>query len=165
MSVTIDTLRIHLDYTAWATGRLLDASAKLTDEEMTRDFGTADRCVRDTLAHIFAADRVWLTRVQGQPPATFLSAEEKNFEMLKTEWPALLERWKAWLAPLTDADAGAKIAYKDLRGNAYQQPLWQILLHVVNHGSHHRGQVAGFLRAMGHTPPLLDLIAYYRSLS
>jgi uncharacterized damage-inducible protein DinB len=36
------------------------------------------------------------------------------------------------------------------------------LLHVVNHGTHHRGQVAGFLRSMGRKPPVLDLIAYYR---
>jgi len=43
-------------------------------------------------------------------------------------------------------------------------PLWQILLHVVNHATHHRGQVSGFLRAMGHTPPPLDLIAFYRTL-
>jgi uncharacterized damage-inducible protein DinB len=37
-------------------------------------------------------------------------------------------------------------------------------LHLVNHGTHHRGQISGFLRAMDHTPPPLDLIAYYRSL-
>jgi uncharacterized damage-inducible protein DinB len=38
------------------------------------------------------------------------------------------------------------------------------VLHVVNHGTHHRGQVAGFLRTMGHAPPALDLIAYYREI-
>jgi len=38
------------------------------------------------------------------------------------------------------------------------------VLHVVNHGTHHRGQAAGFLRAMGYVPPPLDLIAYYRTL-
>jgi uncharacterized damage-inducible protein DinB len=42
--------------------------------------------------------------------------------------------------------------------------LWKIVLHVVNHGTHHRGQASGFLRAMGHVPPPLDLIAYYRTL-
>ena len=40
-------------------------------------------------------------------------------------------------------------------------PAWQIVMHVVNHGTHHRGAVSGFLRAMGKTPPKLDLIAYY----
>ncbi len=57
------------------------------------------------------------------------------------------------------------IEYKDLKGNPYQSPLWQIVLHLVNHGSHHRGQVSGMLRALGKTPPPLDLIAYYRTHS
>ena len=56
MPVSVDTLRLQLDYTAWATQRLLDAAAKLSPEELTRDFQTADKCVLDTLAHIYAAD-------------------------------------------------------------------------------------------------------------
>jgi uncharacterized damage-inducible protein DinB len=53
--------------------------------------------------------------------------------------------------------------YQDMRGNTWTNPIWHLVLHVVNHGTHHRGQAAGFLRAMGHVPPVLDLIAYYRS--
>jgi uncharacterized damage-inducible protein DinB len=50
-----------------------------------------------------------------------------------------------------------------MRGNRWQQPPWQIVLHVVNHGTHHRGQVSGFLRAMGQTPPPVDLSMFYRT--
>jgi uncharacterized damage-inducible protein DinB len=53
-------------------------------------------------------------------------------------------------------------SYHDSRGNPWTTPRWKIVLHVVNHGTHHRGQVSGFLRTMGHKPPQLDLIAYYR---
>jgi uncharacterized damage-inducible protein DinB len=42
------------------------------------------------------------------------------------------------------------------------EPDWKLVFHVVNHATHHRGQVAGFLRTMGRVPPPLDLIAYYR---
>jgi uncharacterized damage-inducible protein DinB len=52
---------------------------------------------------------------------------------------------------------------KDLRGNTWTQPFWQLVLHVVNHATHHRGQVSGFLRAMGRVPPPLDLVAFYRA--
>lgn len=65
---------------------------------------------------------------------------------------------------MTDEQALAGVSYKDLSGNPWTTPLWQIVLHVVNHGTHHRGAVSGFLRAMGHPPPALDLMAYYRSL-
>lgn len=66
-------------------------------------------------------------------------------------------------ATLTDHAAGQIVAYRDMQGNHWKNSIWEIVLHVVNHGTHHRGQVAGFLRAMGHTPPTLDLMAFYRA--
>ena len=162
MPVSADTLRLQLDYSAWASQRLLDAAAKLSPEELKRDFQTADKTVLDTLAHVYAADRIWLARVKGEPRATFLDPEDRDLTVLQSEWPALHERWKLWITEL--GDASGNISYKDMRGNPYTQPAWQIVLHLVNHGTHHRGQVSGFLRSMGKTPPPLDLIAYYRAL-
>jgi len=162
MPVTADTLRLHFDYSAWASQRLIEAAAKLAPEELTRDFKTSDKNMLDTLVHVFAADRIWLSRVQGAPRATFIDPADREFAALDREWPALYGRWQEWLTPLTDDAARAKIAYRDIKGNPYEQPLWQIVLHVVNHATHHRGQAAGFLRTMGHTPPPLDLIAFYR---
>ncbi|HTC36845.1 MAG TPA: DinB family protein [Bryobacteraceae bacterium] len=164
MPVSADTLRLQLDYSAWASQRLLDAAAKLPPEELTRDFKTADKSVLDTLVHVFAADRVWLSRVLAEPRATFVDPEDRDLTVLQSEWPALQQRWKLWLRDFGDGDVARQIFYHDTRGNPYTTPVWQIVLHVVNHGTHHRGQVSGFLRTMGHTPPPLDLIAYYRTL-
>ena len=164
MAVSAETLRLHLDYTAWASRRLCDCALKLTESELTRDFKTSDKTVLDTLVHIYAADRVWLARVKGSSPGTFLTPQDRQLSTLEKEWPALQQSWQEFAAPLTDQDVQAKISYRDLKGNDWDQPLWQILLHVVNHGSHHRGQVSGFLRAMGQNPPPLDLIAFYRAL-
>lgn len=161
--LSADILRTHLRYTAWASARLVDAAAKLHDDELTRDFGTADRSVLGTLVHVFAADRIWLDRIQGTPRAKFIDAEaDMHLTVLQNDWPALLERWRAYAAGLSDSDTGRMIGYQDLKGNPYETPLWQIALHVVNHATHHRGQAAGMIRAMGHTPPPLDLIAFYR---
>jgi len=164
MSVSADTLRLHLDYSSWASQRLLKMVAGLTPEELTRDFKTSDKNVLETLVHVFAADRIWLSRIQGNSPAALVNPEDRQLVALQQQWPALQKQWEQWAAPLTDQDVQAKIAYRDMKGNPWEQPLWQILLHVVNHGTHHRGQVSGFLRTMGHTPPALDLIAFYREL-
>jgi uncharacterized damage-inducible protein DinB len=165
MPLSADTLRQQFDYSAWATQRLLDAVASLSPEELTRDFQTADKSVLGTLAHIFAADRIWLSRAIAQPRTTFAEPEDRDLTLLQTEWPALHQRWRVWIRDLNDADvAEMLVPYQDLRGNPHAKPLWQIVLHVVNHGTHHRGQVSGFLRAMGHKPPPLDLMEFYMAL-
>ena len=165
MAVSLSVVRLHLEYSAWASARLLDAAKSLTPAELNRDFGTADRSVLGTLVHTFGADRAWLARVRQQPPAHYLSPEDYEFARLESAWPALHREWRQWAAGLTEEAVQSSVAYHDLKGNPWTTPLWQIVLHVVNHGTHHRGQVAGFLRGMGHTPPPLDLIAYYRSLA
>jgi uncharacterized damage-inducible protein DinB len=162
MLVSADVLRIHLAYTAWASRRLVDSAAQLPPEQLTRDFETADHSVLGTLAHVFAADRIWLARVTGVAPTAFISDADRQLSVLQKDWPELQARWQQWAASLTDENVRAMLDYKDMKGNAYRQPLWQIVLHVVNHGAHHRGQVSGFLRAMGHIPAPLDLIFYYR---
>jgi len=163
-AVSADILRQHLAYTTWATARLLEACAKLTPEERERDFNTADKSITGTLAHIYAADRVWLDRINNAPARPFITEGDRDFEVVCREWPALLERWNEWAGGLTDACSQEPLSYKDLKGNPWTTPVWQIVLHVVNHDTHHRGQAAGFIRALGHVPPPLDLIAYYRSL-
>jgi uncharacterized damage-inducible protein DinB len=165
MPVNIDVLQDHLAYSAWASARLLGAASQLTAEERSRDFGTADRSIDGTLSHIFGADRVWLTRVTGAPSTGFLAPDEKNLGFLSSAWPALHEQWMAWARTLSPASPGEEIIYRDLKGNEWRQPLWQIILHVVNHATHHRGQAAGFMRSLGHTPPPLDLSFYHRKQS
>ncbi|MCS7025399.1 MAG: DinB family protein [Bryobacteraceae bacterium] len=163
MSVPAEILRQHLGYSEWASQRLVSAAASLSQEELHRDFKHASKSILGTLAHIFAADRIWINRVTATPQATFLDPEKDlRLETLQQEWPLISERWRAFLAAENDDSVQRRIPYQDLKGNAYSTPLWQIVLHVVNHGSHHRGQVSAMLRALGYTPPPIDLIVYYR---
>jgi uncharacterized damage-inducible protein DinB len=163
MTVSADVLRSHLDYTAWASKRLVDTAAGVSKEELGRDFQTADHSILGTLVHVYAADRIWLARVTNAAAGPFITEADHNLSVLVNDWPALHERWRKYGLTLTDESAAASISYKDTKGNPYMQPLWQIILHVVNHGTHHRGQVSGFLRAMGYPPPPLDLTAYFRA--
>ena len=163
MTTLIDVLRNHLNYTAWASGKLVDAASALNPQELLRDFGTADRHVLGTLVHIYAADRVWLGRIEGSPPAQFIvPKQDMHLAVLRTDWPVLLERWKQWGTRLTEESMNRDISYTSAKGDEFVTPTWQIVLHLVNHATHHRGQASGFLRAMGHTPPVLELTAFYR---
>jgi uncharacterized damage-inducible protein DinB len=163
--MTIDDLRLHLAYNAWATRLLLEAASKLSPPELNRDFQTSDRSVLDTLVHVLAGDRIWCNRVRGVPYTSFTEPEDRSIEALISRFGHVHQSWKTLLEEETSESIERLIAYHDLKGNPRETPLWQIVLHVVNHGSHHRGQVSGFLRAMGYTPPPLDLIYFYRTLA
>jgi len=162
MSVSAGVLRLHIDYTAWASLRLVAAASRLSPEGLNHDFRTADRSILETLVHVFAADRLWLSRLAGAPDPGFVGDADRSLAALESAWPAVLDSWQKWAGELTGAMALGDVAYIDRAGRSWNQPLWQLVLHVVNHGTHHRGQVAGFLRALGHTPPVLDLTCFYR---
>ncbi|HEY1493487.1 MAG TPA: DinB family protein [Candidatus Solibacter sp.] len=152
-----------MGYSAWASQRLVHAASELSEAELLRNFQTADRSVLGTLVHTFAADRLWLTRLQRSPRPQYSSEADYHLTVLQSEWPEVYRQWDQLLNDLSDDEARADLTYQDMRGNTWTQPIWQLVLHVVNHATHHRGQVAGFLRTMGRVPPVLDLVAYYRS--
>jgi uncharacterized damage-inducible protein DinB len=153
----------HIAYDAWATGRLLDAAQKLTPEQLDHDFGTADKSVKGTLVHLFRSGRTWLRRIEeGTPTIAWALPEDEDWNALRGKWTTVQQGWKAWADSLGEDDASRILEYRDLKGNPWAQPIWQVALHMVNHGTHHRGQVSGFLRAAGTTPPPLDFIAFVR---
>jgi len=116
MVIPAEVLRSQIGYMAWASGLLVEAAAKLTHDELTRDFGTADKSVLGTLVHVFGADRVWLARLKGEPADRFLTDEDYQLAVLENDWPALYERWKEWAAGRTDEAAAGDVAYRDLAG-------------------------------------------------
>jgi uncharacterized damage-inducible protein DinB len=162
MSVSPDVLIEHLTYTAWASKRLVHAVELLSPEHLNYDFQTSERTILRTLVHVFAADRIWFSRIQDETLPAFVSEADYDLHVLQIDWPLLQEKWLDWARELTPEGAEQLVGYKDLKGNPYATRASEIVLHVVNHGTHHRGQVSGFMRALGHTPPQLDLIRYYR---
>ena len=162
MPLSVEDLRDHLAYSAWASQRLVQAASELSSEELVRDFQTSDHSVLGTLVHTFAADRVWLARLRQSPHLKYSSEADYQLSVLQNDWPELYRQWDELLAGLNDEAVRADLTYQDMRGRTWIQPICQLVLHVVNHGTHHRGQVSGFLRTMGRVPPVLDLVAYYR---
>lgn len=154
-------LATHLKYSAWASGRLVEAAGELTPEELSRPMNVSHGSLLGTLAHVYLGDRIWLSRLVDPEPRKKLREEneEITLETLARDWPPLYERWVEFAE---SADPERMVSYHDTKGNPYQTPLWQIVRHVVNHGTLHRGQVMAMLRQLGKIPPPTDLIFYYR---
>ena len=160
----LQTLRTLLDYHYWARDRLLDAVAELTPEQFTRDLGSSFRSVRDTVAHVYSAEWAWHSRWHGTSPTSQLPFEQfPDVQTVRAQWMDLEKKMRAFLDDLGEPGIQRVFEYKLLNGTEAASPFWQMLQHVVNHGSYHRGQVTTMLRQLGAAPAKpMDLIAYYR---
>ncbi len=147
----------------WARDRMLDAVAALTAEQYAQALGGSFGSVRDTLHHVYGAEVLWLERWRGASPTGFPSGLPQTLPELREAWQAQEASMRRFVQDLTDADLQRVIAYRNLAGVPGESALWEMLAHVVNHATYHRGQVTTLLRLLGAAPPpSTDLIAYYR---
>ncbi len=158
-------LQTLLDYHYWARDIILDAVTELPRETFTRPVESSFRSVRDTVAHIYAADLVWYTRWVGQSPGSLTEYDQfPDVTSIRTAWKALESNVRQFVIDLGEAGVSRTFEYRLLSGAADAAPFWQMLVHVVNHGSYHRGQVTTLLRQLGEPPPKpTDMIAFFRT--
>jgi uncharacterized damage-inducible protein DinB len=162
--MTFDDLVLLVGYNYWARDRLLEAVEALTPEQFTRDMGSSFGSVRDTIAHICDTESIWLARWTGGQPTGFQKSDRiPDLAAARAEWAELERRTREVLVQLRPEGVQRTIEYRDLRGAERSDVFWQMLQHVVNHGSYHRGQVTTMLRQLGAAPPkYMDLIVFYR---
>ena len=110
------------------------------------------------------AEWIWYQRWQGQSPTAPIPFDRfPDVESLRHAWVELEHEVRAHVASRDEAGLSAVIEYRLLNGTPGATPFRQMLQHVVNHGSYHRGQVTTLLRQLGAAPPeSLDLITFYR---
>ena len=141
-----------LAYNRWANGRLLEAASRLSAEAFTRDLGASFGSVRGTLLHILWGERRWL---QFWQDGSFIP--EANVDAfpdtatLGTAWSILDRDREAFGASLTDERLSTRVAVRD-----QTYTLADLIQHILNHSTYHRGQVVLLLRQVGQQPPATD---------
>ena len=162
--MTLQDLQTLIDFNVWARGRMLDALEPLTPEQFSRDLGSSFKSIRDTLQHLYLADWIWLKRWQGDAPAARPVIEPfPDIASARRTWAEHDRGLQALVDDLGEAGVDRVFQYQMFNGPPASSPFWQMLQHVVNHGSYHRGQVTTMLRQIGADPPKSeDMIAFYR---
>lgn len=160
----IDEIRDLYAFNRWANGRMLDAAAALDADAFTRELVSSFSSVRDTLVHGLSAEWIWLRRWKGTSPTEMPEGwEEMDLERLTAAWAAVEAEQGHFVGGLVEGDLDRVVEYRNWAGELSAQPLWQLLRHVVNHASYHRGQVATLLRQVGAEPPATDMVLYHRT--
>lgn len=154
------------DYNEWANGRILDAAAELSDRELWKDLGSSFPSVGATMVHLLAAEWVWVSRCEGTSPRSMPDGwPGGTVGDLRDRWKDVQERQRAFLGTLGEEDLDRMVDYANLAGEPRRSSIRQMLQHVVNHSSYHRGQVVTMLRQLGRPAPSTDLILYYRTVA
>src|SRR5213593_335031 len=158
--MTSELVRTLYRYNAWATARILERAARLRPDELAAPSGASFSSVRETLVHIMAAQWIWLARWQGTSPTSLLDGGFPDFASLRARWDQIERETQRSVAGLTDADLAKVVEYRNTRGERWAYPLWQQVVHQVNHATQHRGEVAAALTELGHSPGDLDLLIF-----
>jgi uncharacterized damage-inducible protein DinB len=149
-----EEIRFLFAYDRWATFRVLSVLDDLDPVAWARTDVVGERGLGQILVHHLGASQRWRTGFETQgtdegpePELEPLPTIDELRERWDAEWAAV----DAWLPTLTD----------DFVAYVYEGvPVWQMLVHVVNHGTQHRAEAAGLLTAEGRSPGELDLVNY-----
>ena len=152
------------DFNYWARDLVLEACSGLTAEEYARPNGFTYGSIRGILLHTLWAEALWLARWTAEPPVDDFREEDfATRDSMIRKWEVEERKLRAFLNGLDDRALERPVAYRSSRtGNHYEDPLWQLLTHVVNHGTQHRSEAAEALTMAGHSPGDLDVLDYYR---
>jgi uncharacterized damage-inducible protein DinB len=154
----IDEVKLLFEYHYWATKRILDTCANLSEEQYTAstDFGR----LRQVLVHIVESDLVWRTVLNGTPVFDELITENDlpTLDALVAGWQEEQQAMRAYLNGLTDVNI--TVRYPIENNIIRERVLWHCLVHVVNHGTQHRSEAAAMLTHFGYSPGELDLTAF-----
>lgn len=143
-------IRTLYAFDRWANRRMVDASADTFAD------------VRETVVHILWSEWIWLERWLGQSPKKVFDAEEfLSAAEVRARWSPVERGQQDFIAQLTDQRLVQRIAYENVRGERWEYTLGQMMQHVVNHSTYHRGQVMRALRQLGRTPPATDYLIYF----
>ncbi|HEV2121486.1 MAG TPA: DinB family protein [Chloroflexota bacterium] len=153
-------------YNRWANHRLLQAAGALSPADFLRGLGGSFPSVQATLAHILSAEWIWLQRWLGNsPPGLPATWGLASYEALRVHWIRNEQAQLEFVAGLSDDALQPAVSYRTTAGESFKAPLWQLMRHVVNHSSYHRGQMATLLRQLGTAAPGTDLVLFYRETS
>jgi uncharacterized damage-inducible protein DinB len=159
----LDEIRELYAYNTWANKRIFEAAGRLSSEEFGREIKSSFPSVRETMLHMISAEWIWLSRWKGVSPSKWPENwDTSSFASLQSVWTNVSRDLTTFVGNLTENDLNKEIAYQNIKGDPFSNLLWQMMRHVVNHSSYHRGQITTLLRQLGKESVSTDMIVFFR---
>jgi uncharacterized damage-inducible protein DinB len=163
--VDVAAIRTLYAYDTWVTEQLLDVASSLPAEVLRNRNGASFDSIQDNFAHVLGAQQAWLARWRGSRPDHLPGSRDfADLAEIRVTWTIHQTSLRSFLAELTPEQLVTKITYVNFQGEQYTYRLWQMMVHVVNHGTHHRAEIAELLTRAGHPPHGTDFLRYYDAI-
>lgn len=147
--MTTETFRKLFAYDAWGNRAMLDSLRLSTQAPTSRACAIT--------AHLIGAGRTWLDRLRGRTPTTEVWPA-LSLDQCDAGFRELDAAWSEYLGGLAIGDLDRELTYTNSKGESWTSTIREILMHVVLHGTYHRGQIAMLVRQSGHAPAYTDFI-------
>jgi uncharacterized damage-inducible protein DinB len=113
-----------------------------------------------------SAEWIWLSRWKGTSPDSMLDPTDfPNLKSIQTRWEVVEAETRQFTERLDPSQLDKVVSYINTRGEKWAYPLWQQMLHQVNHATQHRSEVAAILTYFGKSPGDLDYLVYQDELT
>jgi uncharacterized damage-inducible protein DinB len=169
VGVRQDHFRMFARYNSWANGRVYAAAAQLSPEALAEERGAFFGSLLGTLNHLLVTDRLWMGRIEGasQSGTRLNEVLHRDFVELRAARQVQDRALVTLVDAMSEERLAQPLAYATTTGAPQSQPLHEVLSHLFNHQTHHRGHSHHLIGlALGQEKaPVLDSLAYQRSIA
>ena len=155
----------YAQYNVWANKLIIDALLKLEEGAADKEVASSFPSIRKTVLHTWSAESIWLQRLLlAEHPVWQEDVFNGNIENICSEWQKTSPEFVVFVEKQYDDKALQHVLqFYDRQKKSYKMPVYQVLHHVFNHSTYHRGQLVTMLRQLGQTTmPQTDFTAFVR---
>ena len=142
-------LQQYAAYNVWANKRIIETASQLSEEQLNKEIVSSFPSVYKTVLHLMEVENAWWERLKLVEHPSLSGWFEGSFDELSKKWSELSQQWHNWIKDANDANITHVFAYYNSKKEYFKQPVYEMLLHLFNHQTFHRGQLITMFRQLG----------------
>ena len=158
-------LQQYAMYNVWANKLITERIAQLPADTIYKDMNSSFGSIYKTVVHLMDVESIWWQRLKLQEHVEWPGKSfDGNFEELSQQLLLPSKQWNDWIQSTNEVNIEHVFAYQNSKKEHFKQPVYEMLLHLFNHQTFHRGQLVTMLRQNGvEKIPATDFIVFSRS--
>jgi uncharacterized damage-inducible protein DinB len=159
-----ELLTQYATYNIWANNEILSVILSLTKEQQRQGITSSFPSIYGTCYHLYDAESIWYQRLQQVEKMIRQSEnQEASMQDVANGWQQQSALWLNWISTVSEEQLKEIFHYQNMKGEQFEQPLYEVLLHLFNHSTYHRGQLVTMLRQLGvEKIPATDFVHWAR---